>query len=49
MTVISSNDYLKKIDSGYNLYNDKGELIANILVIDDKLKHLKIINEEDSQ
>lgn len=49
MTVISSNDYLKKTDSGYNLYNDKGELIANILVIDDKLKHLKIINEEDSQ
>lgn len=47
MTDISSNDYLVKTDSGYKLYSDKGELIADILVIDDNLKHLKIINEGD--
>ena len=37
------------MSSGYNLYNNKGELIANIIVIDDNLRHLKIINEEDLQ
>ncbi|MFT4104914.1 MAG: M56 family metallopeptidase [Lacrimispora sp.] len=47
MADISDDNYLEKTDSGYNLYNSKGELIANILVIDDTLKHLKIINEED--
>jgi len=43
---ISSNDYFVKTDSGYDLYNEQGELIANVSVIDDSLKHLKIINEE---
>lgn len=48
VTDISNDDYLVKKNSGYNLYNNKGELIADIKVIDDNLKHLKIINEEDS-
>lgn len=49
MAEISNDDYLVKMSSGYNLYNNKGELIANIIVIDDNLRHLKIINEEDLQ
>lgn len=47
MTDISNDDYLVKTASGYDLYNNKGELIADIIVIDDNLKHLKIISEED--
>lgn len=47
MTDISNNDYLVKTDSGYNLYNDNGELMASLIVIDDNLKHLKILNKED--
>lgn len=43
---ISSDDYFVKTDSGYDLYNKQGELIANVSAIDDSLKHLKIINEE---
>lgn len=46
MIDISSNDYLVKTDSGYDFYNEQGELVANISVIDDSLKHLKIINKE---
>lgn len=46
MIDISCNDYLVKTDSGYDFYNEQGELVANISVIDDSLKHLKIINKE---
>ncbi|MBE5984729.1 M56 family metallopeptidase [Lacrimispora sp. AGF001] len=45
MTEISSENYFVKTDSGYDLYNEQGEIIATISVIDDSLKHLKIINE----
>ncbi len=45
MTEISSSYYFVKTDSGYNLYNEQGDIIATVSAIDDSLKHLKIINE----
>lgn len=44
---ISDSDYLVETDSGYNLYNDKGEFVTPVPVIDETVRHLKILTKEE--
>ncbi|WP_077609228.1 M56 family metallopeptidase [Clostridium sp. Marseille-P2415] len=47
MIIIPQDAYLIKAGTGYKLYDSNGEFIADISIIDESLKGLKIINNKE--